>query len=263
MAEGYEAVVRAGTLIADPKEAPGGIIPYAVVPNDAEINDLEHLLPHPVRARAEVTAKSSDTFAAYMNRFKSEPSAIFADAESFSLVGILDYHAPEEAAFREHRVCYMAPRSLEWKTWRGASGKKMTQAEFAQFVEDNVIDIRSPAGAAVLEVSRNLQAKKKVEFGSAIRLADGAQQFSYSETVDGTTAKGSIKVPEEFMLGIPVFLGGEPYDVRARLRYRIDSGNLQLWYELYRPEYIERDAFNAICDEVNTATRIVIWQGIP
>lgn len=263
MAEGLEKVVRAGQLIGDAKSVEGGAIPYAVVPNDATVEDLEHLLPSPVRARGDVQAKSAETLAAYIVRLKTDATALFADQQAFKIVGIIDYHAPDAPAFREHRVSYSAPRSLEWATWRGASGKKMTQADFAQFIEDNVVDIRSPVGADVLEVSRSLQAKKKVEFGSAIRLADGAQQFSYSETVDGSTAKGSIKVPEEFTLGIPVFFGGDLYEVKARLRYRIQEGQLALWFDLYRPEHIEKDAFEAVCDHVSKATEIDVWQAVP
>lgn len=261
--DGLDAVVKAGQAIGEPKSAPGGVVPYAVVPNDATVKSLEHLLPKPARARCDVAAHSAETFIAYVNRFKDDPTAIFADQQAFKFVGIIDWHAPAEPAFREHRVSYSCPRSLEWKTWRDGSGKKMSQADFAQFIEDNVVDIRSPAGADVLEVSRNLQAKKKVEFASALRLADGAQQFTYSETIDGTTAKGTIKVPEDFTLGIPVFLSGVLYEVRARLRYRIDGGNLQLWYELYRPEHIEQDAFKAVCDDVNKGTGVDIWMGTP
>lgn len=120
-----------------------------------------------------------------------------------------------------------------------------------------------PLIGASLEVARNLQAKKAVNFSSAIRLSNGEQQFTYAETIDGSSAKGTIKVPEEFTLGIPVFLGGVLYEVRARLRYRIHEGQLQLWYELYRPEHIEQDAFNEICVTVGKDTKIAVWLGAP
>lgn len=263
MAEGMEAVVLAGQAIGDAKAVPGGVIHYSVIPEGAKVEDLERLLPIPARARAAVTAGSSETFAAYVKAFARPETVVFGEQEKFCLIGIIDYHSKETPAFREHRVTYAAPRSLEWKTWRGTSGNRMAQADFAQFIEDNVVDIRDPTGAEVLEVSRGLQAKKSVEFASAIRLADGSQQFTYAETIDGTTAKGTMKVPEEFTLGIPVFFGGPLYEVRARLRYRIDGGKLQLWYDLYRPEHIEADAFLAICADVTAATGIAVWEGLP
>lgn len=257
-----EPIIRAGQLIGDAKSPAGGA-PYAVIPSDSKLEPLEGLLPTPIRHRATVTANDVPTVIAYFNRFKSGASALFADQPKFTIVGILDYHAPETPAFREHRLSYAAPRSLEWLTWRAQSGKRMDQETFAQFIEDNVVDIREPAGADVLEVARNLQSKKKVEFSSAIRLADGQQQFSYQEAIDGSTAKGQIKIPDTFKLGIPVFLGGDMYEVTARLRYRIESGKLGLWYELYRPEHIEIDAFSQVVTKVADGTATPVWAGVP
>jgi len=261
--DGLDKVIETGGLIGEPKAVPGGLIRYAVIPEGSSVHELERLLPAPVRARAAVTALSVDTFCAYVTKFKTEATAIFADQKSFSLVGIIDYHMPSAAAFRDHRVSYSAPRSLEWETWRGSNAKKMTQADFAQFIEDNVVDIRAPAGADVLEVARSLQAKKAVEFSSGIRLADGAQQFTYNETVDGSSRNGTLKVPEEFTLGIPVFFGGQLYEVRARLRYRIEGGKLSMWYELYRWQHIEQDAFAAVRGEVGNGTGVTVWEATP
>lgn len=261
--DGVDKIIEAGGLIGNAKTAPGGIIPYAVVPESARVEDLEHLLPAPTRVSGNVTAKSVDTFCVYTNRYKTENTAIFGDHQGFILIGIIDYHPVAAAAWASHRLTYEAPRSIEWETWTGSNKKTMAQADFAQFIEDNVVDIRSPAGAAVLEVARGLQAKKSVQFASAIRLSDGAQEFTYSETIDGTTSKGKVRIPEEFSLGIPVFFGGPAYEVRARLRYRIKDGALSLWYDLYRPEHIEKDAFGAICAEVAEKTSIAVWQGTP
>lgn len=261
---GAEAIVHAGQLIGDPKTvASENAHAYAVVPNDARIDDLEEYADAPRRARATVAAHTTETLVSYFNRFKTGDSVILADQSKFVVVGIIDYHPKTGAAFREHRVSYEAPRSLEWKTWRTSSGRKMMQEEFAQFIEDNVVDIRTPVGADVLDVARNLQANKKVAFSSAIRLADGQQQFTYEEVIDGSSSKGTIKVPETFVLGIPVFFGGILYEVTARLRYRIDGGKLALWYELYRPEYIEQDAFAAILTAIGTDAEVDVWRGVP
>lgn len=261
--EGLEHVVAAGTLIGEPKLAPGGEIPYSIIPGTAVAHYLEDTLAAPVRTRATVRAASVETLCAYVNRFKLSETAIFADPEKVEVVAIIDYHAPKKPSFATHRISYIPPRALEWSTWKGANGKRMSQTDFAQFIEDNVVDIRVPNGADILEVSRNLQAKKSVQFSSAIRLADGAQEFTYAETVEGSSSKGKIIVPKEFKLGIPVFFGGALYEVLVRLRYRIDGGNLQLWYELYRPEHIERDAFAAIEALIAAQTEIVVWQGAP
>jgi uncharacterized protein YfdQ (DUF2303 family) len=259
----FDAILKAGQELGGAKIPADGGSPYAVMPEGSCIADLEQYLVTPKRARGNVVAHQTATFVGYFNHFKADASVIFADQEQFRIVGIIDYHAADKPAFGEHRVTYTTPRSKEWQAWRGASGRKMSQTDFAQFIEDNVVDIRTPAGADVLEVSRSLQAKKSVDFNSSIRLADGSQQFTYNETVDGATAKGTIKVPDEFTLGIPVFFGGALYEVRARLRYRIDSGKLWLWYDLYRPEHIEQDAFEHVVTDIADKSATEVWMGKP
>lgn len=93
----------------------------------------------------------------------------------------------------------------------------------------------------MLTISRNLQAKKKVDFKSDQNLSNGDIQFTYNETTTGTA--GQLEIPQEFTLGIPVYEGGAPYEVKARLRYRISEGKLTMWYDLVRPERMEEDAF--------------------
>ncbi len=129
----------------------------------------------------------------------------------------------------------------------------MTQFEFATFIEDNVKDVREPAGADMLEIARTLEATKKVDFVSGIRLSDGQREFTYNEQIEGTSRKGQVKVPEHFILGSPVFVAGTLYRVTARLRYRIEAGKLRLWCDLLNPHEIERDAFGAIVEKVDDA----------
>lgn len=256
----FDVIIKAGSAIGEPKTIGEGR--YAVVPEGYETEDLEKYLAAPLRARGTVTAHTVPTFTDYFNRFKTAESAIFADQDKARVVGVLDYHGPGKPAFREHSVAYTAPKSKEWQTWRAADGKKMQQADFAVFIENNVIDIRQPTGADVLEVSRSLQATKNVTFNSAIRLADGSQQLTYSETVDGSTKQNNVKVPETFILGVPVYFGGILYEVTARLRYRIHEGKLLMWFDLFRPEHIEQDAFAQVVEEVAKGTTSTVWMGV-
>jgi uncharacterized protein YfdQ (DUF2303 family) len=234
---------------------------YAVVPEGYELRDLEKFLNAPLRQRADVTATDFASFCAYVSRFKNENTMIFADA---AIVAIIDYHAPNgDAGFREHRVTYQTPKSLEWQKWQQMNTKRMGQESFAQFIEDNQVDIAFPVGAEILEVSRSLSAHKAVEFVSSISLADGSRQLTFNEKVDEAVTRGNIKVPEEFVLGIPVHFGGQKYDVRARLRYRIEQGKLSMWYDLYRPEYIEVDAFRVLTAKIVEATGVPLLLGKP
>lgn len=255
-------VLEAGQNLGLPRVIAGGGT-FAVVPEGSDIRDLESYLGSPIRARANVTAHETDAFIQYFNKFKNADSAIFGDQINTSVWGIIDYHSKDKPAFREHKLSYVAPLSIEWKTWLGDNKKPVAQSSFAQFIEDNLVNVRSPAAADMLEISRSLQANKSVVFSSSTRLQDGTSQFTYSETIDGATARGTIKVPDDFTLGIPVFRGGVLYEVRARLRYRINDGKLLMWYDLYRPDLIIQDAFKEVLAKIGAGTGTEIWLGAP
>ena len=259
-----ESMLAAGSALVAPV-APEADSRFVVVPDGYKVEDIEKFLVAPARARGTITAETPEAFIAYYNRFVDEDaSLVFARTEDFNVTGIIDWHAPgDQAAFAEHRVVYEAPRSDEWQIWTGMNGKPMPQADFSRFIEDNVKDIREPDGADVLEVARQLEVKKKVEFASAERLSDGQREFTYNEEVEGSTRRGQMRIPEEFKLGIPVFIGGELYEVIARLRYRIDGGQLRLWYDLYRPHEIERDAFGVVVEKIDGEVNTPVLMAAP
>ena len=268
------AIIAAGAAMAGPFQAKEGGIPVIVVPEGYKVEDIERYLDAPARARGIINAETPEAFIAYFNRFADETedgeadrdgcSMAFARSEDFLVKGIIDWHVPhDQPGFGEHRVVYEAPRSDEWKIWTGMNGTAMPQTDFSRFIEDNVKDIREPDGADVLEVARQLEVKKQVEFASAERLSDGQREFTYNENVQGTTRRGQLKIPEEFKLGIPVFIGGAPYEVTARLRYRIGSGQLSLWYDLLNPREIERDAFGQVVEKIDEGISVSVLMGMP
>ena len=268
MADDFKSVIETAQQAGAPHSVAGS--DYALVPSGTRVEDLERFQASPRRVRENLSLHRIDTFCAYFMAYRRpEPSedgdqvsVVFADQTAFTMKAIFDYHG-NDPAWGDHTATYASPRSLEWATWRGMSAKLMEQAAFAQFIEDNIVDIREPPGADMLEIARQFEAKSSVQFGSHLRLDNGQRQFSYSETIQGSAAKGTIKVPERFKLGIPVFLGGTVYEVIARLRYRINEGNLKIGYELYRSEQIERDAFQQVVQALEAATATTVWFGTP
>lgn len=172
-------------------------------------------------------------------------------------------HDQVEAGWRDHTAFYECPLSAEWKAWSKANKNLFEQAEFAQFIEDNLPDIVEPSGADMLEISRTLEAKKKINFASGIRLSNGQQELTYEEQVAGTASKGKLQIPEVFKIGIPVLEGGPRYSVQARLRYRIDGGALVMWFDLLRPHKIIEDAVLAVWKDIEAGTGTAILNGDP
>lgn len=244
-------VVRDLTLQSvAPRALVEGAIPYALVPEGYNIQELEKLLPAPVRIRQDVKVNDVASLQAYLAIEDPEKHAVvFADVPAggeLSVLAVLDYHRPGAPSFAAHRVKMVFQRSAEWKAWAGQDKQGMAQEAFAQFVEANLPDIVEPSGADLLEIAKSIEATKGVSFASAIRRDNGQREFKYSETIEGSARAGTVAIPERFVLGLRPFAVSEPYRVEAALRYRINSGNLVLWFELVRPHKVIEAAFNDV-----------------
>lgn len=218
---------------------------FVVVPEDHTVTDLQSYKDGPRRIKEAVKVTTARSFIKYVADFNTDYTAVFADLKGEKFTAVMDYHDPVNGpAWCEHKVHYSCPTDSRWKTWLEQDGKAMSQTNFAIFIESNLIDIVSPSGAEMLTISKELQAKKKIDFKSGQDLSNGDVQFTYNEQTTGSA--GQMEIPQEFKLGIPVYEGGAKYEVTARLRYRIQEGVLTMWYDLLRPERMAEDAFQEV-----------------
>lgn len=259
-------LTRAGLGV---QTAPNGI-PFVLVPNDCKIENLAPLIynqhaEHPQRKIGTIQVYDGKSFCEYYQQFADSFSRIFADESKPQVLGVLDYHGAGENAPRwcQHRVAWVLKRSAEWIVWTKASGVKMTQADFAEFIESNAPDIVDPPAATMLEVARTLSAKTEAEFSSAIRMANGSVKLTFNEQVRGTFGSGDLEVPEFFSIAVPVYVGDVRVTVKARLRYRIAAGKATFWYDLWRADAVEREAFAKVRDEIQAALGVTLINGSP
>ena len=238
--------------------------PYAIHPENYTVTDLEYTLAKPTRKRASVRLTNATSFVDYVLLHRHvEHTHVYGDPDKGTFVAVFDDHSEFDTGWRENIASFTATESIEWNTWSGSNKSPMKQADFAQFIEDNLPDIREPDAADILEVSRSLQAKKAGNFSSAIRLDNGDVQFTYEEKTDVASGKGQIKVPEKFVIAIPVYQGGPAYKIEARLRYRITDGQLSMWYDLLRPHKSKEHALKEISDQIKTETNLQLFVGSP
>lgn len=255
-----QAAAALGTANAAPQKI--GDVPFVVVPGDFTVHDLENMLPSPTRARGTNVFRDAASFCtAVALHGAAETTLLYGNPLAPSFKAVFNDHG-EAPGWRDHTATYSCPLSVEWKLWTGANKRQMNQEAFAQFIEDNAPDCVTPDAATMIEISRTLEAKKKVSFASAIRLSNGESELSYEEEISGTASKGKLKVPETFSIGIAVLEGGPRYAVHARLRYRIaDKGVLSLWYDLDRPHKVLEDAAKEVWTEIESKTGFTILNG--
>ena len=235
------------------KEVAG--IPFLVLDGAQDTKSLERFLPKPQRRSGCTYVQDQAGFITIFDRYKNDDSTmVYADRKKGWFKAVFNDHSPQDTGWRDHVCAYACEKSNEWNAWLNKDGVKMTQEEFAQFIEQNLVDIVDPSRAHMLEISRELVARKSANFSSSIRLSNGSHQFSYDEDIKGSIKSGKLKVPETFKIGIPVFLNDPCYGINARLRCRIKDKSLQMWYELIRPHGVYEDAFNEIHASITEAT---------
>jgi len=260
--------VQLAIAAADPKllnvEPFGDPIPYAVIPKDHMVASLAGQIfhserPHPTHVEQTHSFVSLDALVRYLNTYKQDSTMVTFTGEG-KFTAYLDYHAAPAgpAAWKKHTAQLTLVKSLEFGEWSAKNRKAMSQAEFAEFLDDNQADLVD--AAAMMEVSRTLTATKNVQFKSSTDLSNGSSELIYTEDVRGQMANGQAVIPQVFELRIPVFNGEEATLIRARFRYRIEDGKLQLWYILHRPALLALDRIQSACAEIHQATELIPFQ---
>lgn len=283
-----DAAIRAGMALAEPKVvfAEQGWEPHlaAVLPAGAklEIRDIEKYMLRPARKRGLYAFEDAKSFIEFVNREKTPETIILASRAHTAFTAVFNGNEAQSAigsegkpqpGWGDYRASYSCPFSPEWTEWVAANGKKMSQADFATFIEDNFTDIVQPAptfdpltpswpsGDDMMRVSRGISAKQDVNFGSAIRLDNGQVRFRYEETISGSVQDGFLEVPQKFAVGIPVFAGTAPWQIIARLRWRIERGGLTMWFDFERLFKITERAFDEAREQIATGTGVPVYLG--
>ncbi len=264
---GARVILEAGQALGRPQQL-GGHRPYAIVPAGAAMQEIPRELPPDMFFITQRPSfRDVKSFIAYVIRFKDARTQLFADERAGRIVAVLDYHQPDgpenvKVQRCSHVATFTAEASPEWTEWAALDGKQQRQEEFATFIEDQAPFIVRPDAATMLEIASSLQASSSANFSKAIRLDNGQVQFQYVENINGNAGpKGQLEVPKTFDVLLRPFIGCSAYKVEARFRYRLESGRMPVWYDLFRVEDIQREAFDAIIKNVADDVAIVPYIG--
>ena len=245
-AQAHEAI-DAGKLYLVPDGA-GGL-------TQIDTDDFAPSPRHEVASRVVTDAKS---FVDYLTRHVRPGTEVFAHTATSSVVGVIDSHEATGGAngWQKHRVRLELEHTKSWLAWTshdlGTDERAwFDQAGFADFIEQNALDVRVPEHGTLIDIATTFEAKQKADFGSAVRQQDGSVKFEYSETIAAKAGqKGELTIPKELELAVRPYIGGPIYKLIASFRYRIGGNGLRLGYALQRPEVILEAAFTDIVQEI-------------
>lgn len=265
-------------------------IPYALIPTggggselvsftsliqDAHELSEKHRLSkadRPDRRQGTAHHQALTSFIDHADRFKSDASAIWADARGRVLQSVLDYHpkgADSAAAWGRHRGIYPCPLSEAWKAWGGGQPVSLSQDDFAALLDSrdrelssgklgNGKDAADPATlitlANNLEVFSNAMAKRERDPNT------GRLKISFNEEKG---VSGTVMPPPGFLVLIPVFQDSQPSLLEIRLRVAVEEQHAVFTVQIHAAAEVLRQAFDGICNTVADATQLPLFVGTP
>lgn len=288
----------------------GGTVPIMAVPNGTSLQSIKKFVDEfagkPDRRKGTDTVQDLASLTEWTNRHKDAGTVIFCDTtrEAPKLLSIVDYHLAVErekegglsgdatARFGAFRALYEFPLSEHWKAWREVDGEQMDQADFAEFLENRVLDLIAPDISTdgdgneinklpphVAELLARLGGRCALP-QDIITLAKGLDITANSRTVtriDVQTGEGAlvfeeshvgadkqkITVPKLFMICIPLF-DKSPFHYRipVRIRYRL-KGGIKWTFSMFGAEDVIDDAIKQAAEHVKAGTDCPLFCGVP
>jgi uncharacterized protein YfdQ (DUF2303 family) len=231
----------------------------------AEVVDMTPYALTPWRPKGTARPQSVEAFIDYVRRHLSDRTTVWVEPLDGKVVAVLNDHGPEGAEeFGDWRAELVLPVTPEWTHWMSRDKRYGTQTEFAEHIEEGIDEIRDPTGAHMLEIAQSMQATVTAEFKSASRLDNGEIAVQWVEDIEARAGRaGDLMIPQEMTLGIAPFYGEQPYELLARIRYRIAQGELRIGYALNRPDVIIRDCLLAIRARIEQAFPDQVFIGSP
>lgn len=282
-----EAMERLGHI-----EGVDGVEDVVVAPAGKVLHDLRTILdkrlPAPRRKVGTSTHTTLDSLIGHANRHRIGPSVLFADdsPSAPALLAVYDYHegGDDSPRFGEHRARYAFPLSEEWVAWMAAAGQDrwLPQREFAELLEARIVEVLEPTKlgvitkelseklgltlanqAALLSAAKGLSVRVNLNITNAVTTSSGETELVF-ETKHEAKNGGPLTVPNAFAIGIPVFRGGTPYALLARLRYRVTDAGAVVWgVRFHRAEVCFREAFTEACTKAQKETGLPLFYGAP
>lgn len=227
------------------------------------IVDLRPFRDDPQRTAAIRRVQTTASFVELTGALASDQSMAFFDRENGHFETVIDFAWEEKPKHEQHRIEYTPRLHPEWAAWAIANGKPFEQTLFADFVEEHLDAIVSPAGADLLDLVLDIKGHKNVTFRSAKRMQDGNTQIAYDEAQGVTgSGKGELVIPNEITVRTPIHYGEDAVELPAFLRYRItNEGELLLTVKFKHVDDVVPDSLDRIAKRVEDGISVPLFTG--
>jgi uncharacterized protein YfdQ (DUF2303 family) len=234
------------------------------------VADHEQYETEPVRPRGDYVVYDVRSFVTWLKRRGGEQTTLWAQqpstgAEQPSITAVLNDAGRNDAegiGWRDDRTTLVVRPDPDWTKWelrdvghpnpQVAAGRWLSQADFADFMLDQVPNLGVDIANEVYAAALTFQSKRNIEITSVVDLDDGTQQFSFNETVqNGAERPGSTVMHKELNVTMRPFYGADVVQLRVLVRNRIGQGGKPVFGLFrHRPDLVEESAWAAWCETV-------------
>jgi uncharacterized protein YfdQ (DUF2303 family) len=253
-------------------------------------------LTKPAHRKGHASLTTLDSLIDHTNRFKDSDSAIFVKdtTDAPCITTVFDYHragADADPRFCGHKGTYEFPMSEEWKAWAKADSKPLDMVDFAEFLEDRIVDVMpmplfltdpdtspetqsdrdlydlitkingkpcGPDKLAALSKEAKINEDSKAE--QSYDPQSGRMNVRFRTEHNDDNGK-PVQIPDMFLIAIPIFKNGPAYRILVRLRYRLKGGSIIWSVSRHRPELAQEHAIAEACERVKTETGLPVFFG--
>lgn len=233
-----------------------------------KLTELYQSGPRRIKASQEFIDVRS--FATYLARFGmsaigkdlevtplSSMGILKASIKNAQVVAAIDYHTAADPAWCEHLACLVSKRTPEWESLKNASGKYVSQSEFALYLDRYASWVVQPDAASLAESVMQLEGTNNSAWSSKVNRSTGAYKFSVQEEV-----LTNVEIPQKMILDMAPFYHSPAVAVTAKIRFKIGKdGTPTFALEVDNLEKIEYDALIATFTDVQNQTGLTVLVG--
>jgi len=114
----------------------------------------------------------------------------------------------------------------------------------------------------LMDLSRGLRIHENATTVNVVNTFSGEGEVVFSSEHEDEAGE-KLKVPNLFLIGIPIFKNGTNYRIACRLRFRKVSSAIVWTYDLYRADVAFNDAFSEACEQAADETGLPLFYGAP
>ena len=218
----------------------------------------------PFNPAATITVATAESLIVLWFAHSDSRSRIFADPDKSVIRLVFDHLSNGKCdsaddlpamGWSQHTASLTLRESRKLALWKRLN-EWHGQVEFANFLEDNLEDVMTPAGSELLAIATDLEANATGSFRGRTNLSNGSVQLSYqSDTIT------TVEVPAKLTLAIPLFEHGDRYKLAARLHFRVTSSGVSFRVLLTNLAESIDSEFERIAQEIEEKTGKPIIRG--